>query len=287
MKITKQFTSRESKSLDKYLQEIGKVDLLTPEQEIELAIRIKKGDQNALETLTKANLRFVVSVAKQFQNQGLSLGDLINEGNLGLIKAAKRFDETRGFKFISYAVWWIRQSIMQAIAEQSRMVRLPLNRVGELNKIGKAYSKLEQEFERKPNAQELARELDMDVEDVANSLQLYGRHISVDAPFQNGDDNKNNLLDVMVNEEQPSPDITLMSESLKNEVQNVLSTLSEKEADVLRLYFGINSERSATLEEIGERFNLTRERVRQIKEKAIRTLRHAARTKNLKSYLGQ
>ena len=287
MKITKQFTSRESKSLDKYLQEIGKVDLLTPEQEIELAIRIKKGDQNALETLTKANLRFVVSVAKQFQNQGLSLGDLINEGNLGLIKAAKRFDETRGFKFISYAVWWIRQSIMQAIAEQSRMVRLPLNRVGELNKIGKAYSKLEQEYERKPNAQELARELDMDVEDVANSLQLYGRHISVDAPFQNGDDNKNNLLDVMVNEEQPSPDITLMSESLKNEVQNVLSTLSEKEADVLRLYFGINSERSATLEEIGERFNLTRERDRQIKEKAIRTLRHAPRTKNLKSYLGQ
>ena len=287
MKITKQFTSRESKSLDKYLQEIGKVDLLTPDQEIELAIRIKRGDQNALETLTKANLRFVVSVAKQFQNQGLSLGDLINEGNLGLIKAAKRFDETRGFKFISYAVWWIRQSIMQAIAEQSRMVRLPLNRVGELNKIGKAYSKLEQEYERKPNAQELARELDMDVEDVANSLQLYGRHISVDAPFQNGDDNKNNLLDVMVNEEQPSPDITLMGESLKNEVQNVLSTLSEKEADVLRLYFGINSERSATLEEIGEKFNLTRERVRQIKEKAIRTLRHAQRTKNLKSYLGQ
>jgi len=287
LKITKQFTSRESKSLDKYLQEIGKVDLLTPDQEIELAIRIKRGDQNALETLTKANLRFVVSVAKQFQNQGLSLGDLINEGNLGLIKAAKRFDETRGFKFISYAVWWIRQSIMQAIAEQSRMVRLPLNRVGELNKIGKAYSKLEQEYERKPNAQELARELDMDVEDVANSLQLYGRHISVDAPFQNGDDNKNNLLDVMVNEEQPSPDITLMGESLKNEVQNVLSTLSEKEADVLRLYFGINSERSATLEEIGEKFNLTRERVRQIKEKAIRTLRHAQRTKNLKSYLGQ
>jgi RNA polymerase primary sigma factor len=286
LKITKQFTSRESKSLDKYLQEIGKVDLLTPEQEIELAIRIKKGDQTALETLTKANLRFVVSVAKQFQNQGLSLGDLINEGNLGLIKAAKRFDETRGFKFISYAVWWIRQSIMQAIAEQSRMVRLPLNRVGELNKIGKAYSKLEQEYERKPNAQELAQELDMDVEDVANSLQLYGRHISVDAPFQNGDDNKNNLLDVMVNEEQPSPDVTLMGESLKNEVQNVLSTLSEKEADVLRLYFGINSERSATLEEIGEKFNLTRERVRQIKEKAIRTLRHAQRTKNLKAYLG-
>lgn len=286
MKITKQFTSRESKSLDKYLQEIGKVDLLTPEQEIELAKRIKKGDQIALESLTKANLRFVVSVAKQFQNQGLSLGDLINEGNLGLIKAAKRFDETRGFKFISYAVWWIRQSIMQAIAEQSRMVRLPLNRVGELNKIGKAYSKLEQEYERKPNAAELAQELDMDAEEVANSLQLYGRHVSVDAPFQNGDDNKNNLLDVMVNEEQPSPDINLMSESLKNEVANVLSTLSEKEADVLKLYFGINSERSATLEEIGERFNLTRERVRQIKEKAIRSLRHTPRSKNLRSYLG-
>ena len=286
MKITKQFTSRESKSLDKYLQEIGKVDLLTPEQEIELAIRIKKGDQTALEALTKANLRFVVSVAKQFQNQGLSLGDLINEGNLGLIKAAKRFDETRGFKFISYAVWWIRQSIMQAIAEQSRMVRLPLNRVGELNKIGKAYSKLEQEYERKPNAAELAQELDMDADEVANSLQLYGRHVSVDAPFQNGDDNKNNLLDVMVNEEQPSPDINLMSESLKNEVANVLSTLSEKEADVLKLYFGINSERSATLEEIGERFNLTRERVRQIKEKAIRSLRHTPRSKNLRSYLG-
>jgi RNA polymerase primary sigma factor len=286
LKITKQFTSRESKSLDKYLQEIGKVDLLTPEQEIELAKRIKKGDQTALESLTKANLRFVVSVAKQFQNQGLSLGDLINEGNLGLIKAAKRFDETRGFKFISYAVWWIRQSIMQAIAEQSRMVRLPLNRVGELNKIGKAYSKLEQEYERKPNAAELAQELDMDAEEVANSLQLYGRHVSVDAPFQNGDDNKNNLLDVMVNEEQPSPDINLMSESLKNEVANVLSTLSEKEADVLKLYFGINSERSATLEEIGERFNLTRERVRQIKEKAIRSLRHTPKSKNLRSYLG-
>jgi len=286
LKITKQFTSRESKSLDKYLQEIGKVDLLTPDQEIELAKRIKKGDQTALESLTKANLRFVVSVAKQFQNQGLSLGDLINEGNLGLIKAAKRFDETRGFKFISYAVWWIRQSIMQAIAEQSRMVRLPLNRVGELNKIGKAYSKLEQEYERKPNAAELAQELDMDADEVANSLQLYGRHVSVDAPFQNGDDNKNNLLDVMVNEEQPSPDINLMSESLKNEVANVLSTLSEKEADVLKLYFGINSERSATLEEIGERFNLTRERVRQIKEKALRNLRHSKRSGRLKTYLG-
>ena len=286
MKITKQFTSRESKSLDKYLQEIGKVDLLTPDQEIELAIRIKQGDKLALESLTKANLRFVVSVAKQYQNQGLSLGDLINEGNLGLIKAAKRFDETRGFKFISYAVWWIRQSIMQAIAEQSRMVRLPLNRVGTLNKLGKAFTKLEQEFERKPTAAELGEELDMDAEEVANTLQLYGRHVSMDAPVKEGDDNKNSLLDLISNEQQPSPDVNLMHESLKNEVESALSTLSEREANVLRLYFGINSERSATLEEIGERFDLTRERVRQIKEKAIRSLRHPSRSKNLKAYLG-
>jgi len=286
LKITKQFTSRESKSLDKYLQEIGKVDLLTPEQEIELARRIKKGDKLALEALTKANLRFVVSVAKQYQNQGLSLGDLINEGNLGLIKAAERFDETRGFKFISYAVWWIRQSIMQAIAEQSRMVRLPLNRVGTLNKLGKAYTKLEQEFERKPTTEELGQELEMDADEVANTMQLYGRHISMDAPVKEGDDNKNSLLDLISNDQQPSPDILLMHESLKNEVESVLSTLSEREANVLRLYFGINSERSATLEEIGERFDLTRERVRQIKEKAIRSLRHPSRSKNLKAYLG-
>ncbi len=285
MKITKQFTNRESKSLDKYLQDIGKVDLLTPEQEIELAKRIKKGDQQALETLTKANLRFVVSVAKQFQNQGLSLNDLINEGNLGLIKAAKRFDETRGFKFISYAVWWIRQSIMQAIAEQSRMVRLPLNRIGTLNKLGKAYSKLEQEYERKPNPSELAAELDMDADEVSNTLQLYGRHVSVDAPLKEGED-KNSLLDIIVNDQQPSPDGSLMQESLKNEVEDVLSTLSEREAEVLKLYFGINSEHSATLEEIGERFNLTRERVRQIKEKALRSLRYASKSKNLRVYLG-
>ena len=285
LKITKQFTNRESKSLDQYLLEIGKVDLITPDMEIELAKRIKKGDRRALESLTKANLRFVVSVAKQFQNQGLSLGDLINEGNLGLIKAAERFDETRGFKFISYAVWWIRQSIMQAIAEQSRMVRLPLNRVGTLNKLGKAYSKLEQEFERKPSAAELATELDMKAEEVADTLQLYGRHVSMDAPFS-GDDDKNSLIDILPNEQQPAPDVKLMHESLKSEVETVLSTLSEREANVLRLYFGINSERSATLEEIGERFNLTRERVRQIKEKAIRSLRHPSKSKNLKAYLG-
>jgi RNA polymerase primary sigma factor len=286
LKITKQFTNRESKSLDQYLQEIGKVDLLTPDQEIELAIMIKKGDRHALETLTKANLRFVVSVAKQFQNQGLSLGDLINEGNLGLIKAAQRFDETRGFKFISYAVWWIRQSIMQAIAEQSRIVRLPLNRVGSLGKLSKAYRDLEQEFERKPTTEELAQVLDMNVEEVADTMQLYGRHVSMDAPLKEGDDNKNSLGDILVNEQQPSPDGTLMKESLKQEVENVLSTLNEREAEVIKLYFGINSEHAATLEEIGERFNLTRERVRQIKEKALRSLRYASRSSSLKAYLG-
>ncbi len=285
MKITKQFTNRESKSLDQYLQEIGKVDLLTPNQEIELAIRIKKGDKLALESLTKANLRFVVSVAKQFQNQGLSLGDLINEGNLGLIKAAQKFDETRGFKFISYAVWWIRQSIMQAIADQSRMVRLPLNRVGSLSKIGKAYRDLEQEYERTPTTTELAAILDMSADDVAYALQISGRHVSMDAPFS-GDDDKNSLIDVLPNDQQPSPDGNLMTESLKNEVANILSGLTEKEAEVIRLYFGIGGERSATLEEIGERFNLTRERVRQIKEKAIRNLRHSPQSKRLKAYLG-
>ncbi len=284
MRITKQFTNRESQSLDKYLQEIGKVSLLTPDQEIELAVKIKKGDRFALETLTKANLRFVVSVAKQYQNQGLSLGDLINEGNLGLIKAAKRFDETRGFKFISYAVWWIRQSILQALAEQSRIVRLPLNRVGALNKIGKAYSNLEQEFEREPNANELAQELDMDVSEVADTLKISGRHVSMDAPFANGEENR--LLDVIQNDQQPSPDQSLMTESLKAEIERALSTLTEREAEVIKLYFGLNKEHSLTLEEIGEKFNLTRERVRQIKEKAIRRLRHASRSKNLRTYLG-
>lgn len=284
MKITKQFTNRESLSLDKYLQEIGKVDLLTPEDEIELAIRIKKGDEKALEKLVKANLRFVVSVAKQYQNQGLSLGDLINEGNLGLIKAAKRFDETRGFKFISYAVWWIRQSILQALAEQSRIVRLPLNRVGALNKIGKAYSNLEQEFEREPSAQELAQELDMDISEITDALRVSGRHVSMDAPFAQGEDNR--LLDVLSNEEVPSPDHSLMNESLKKEIERALSTLTDREAEVIKLYFGLNGEHSLTLEEIGEKFNLTRERVRQIKEKAIRRLRHTSRSKNLRAYLG-
>lgn len=284
MKIQKQFTYRESQSLDKYLQEIGKVDLLTAEEEIELAIKIKTGDKKALEKLTKANLRFVVSVAKQYQNQGLSLGDLINEGNLGLIKAGKRFDETRGFKFISYAVWWIRQSILQALAEQSRIVRLPLNRVGALNKIGKAYSNLEQEFEREPNEDELAIELEMDVKEVSDTLQISSKHVSVDAPFAQGEENR--LLDVMKNDEQPSPDTTLLSESLKTEITRALSALSEREAEVLRLYYGIESDHAMTLEEIGEKFNLTRERVRQIKEKAIRRLRHASKSKHLRTYLG-
>jgi RNA polymerase primary sigma factor len=284
VKITKQYTNRESQSLDKYLQEIGKVELLVPQEEIELARRIKKGDQKSLEKLTKANLRFVVSVAKQYQNQGLSLGDLINEGNLGLIKAAKRFDETRGFKFISYAVWWIRQSILQALAEQSRIVRLPLNRVGALNKIGKAFSTLEQEFEREPSASELAEELDMSLFEVSDTLKISGRHLSMDAPFAQGEDNR--LLDVIQDHRQPSPDVGLMEESLKIEVRRALATLSEREAQVIRLYFGLDQEHSLTLEEIGEKFNLTRERVRQIKEKAIRRLRHASRSKALRAYLG-
>jgi RNA polymerase primary sigma factor len=283
-KVTKQYTNRESQSLDKYLQEIGKVELLDPEEEIELARRIKKGDQKALEKLTKANLRFVVSVAKQYQNQGLSLGDLINEGNLGLIKAAKRFDETRGFKFISYAVWWIRQSILQALAEQSRIVRLPLNRVGALNKIGKAFSTLEQEFEREPSASELAEELDMSLFEVADTLKISGRHLSMDAPFAQGEENR--LLDVIQDERTPLPDHQLIKESLSKEVERALGTLTEREAEVIRLYFGLGREHSLTLEEIGEKFQLTRERVRQIKEKAIRRLRHASRSKQLRAYLG-
>jgi RNA polymerase primary sigma factor len=286
LKLTKQFTNRESKSLDQYLQEIGKVDLISPEEEIELAKKIKKGDRIALERLTKANLRFVVSVAKQFQNQGLALGDLINEGNMGLIKAAERFDETRGFKFISYAVWWIRQSIMQAIAEQSRLVRLPLNRIGTLNKLNRAYRELEQEYERKPNAEELARFLEMNKEDILSAIEHYGRHISVDAPLKTSEENKNSLLDVLTNDKNPSPDNDLMTESLKKEIKTILSALNGKEAEVIKLYYGIDTERSATLEEIGERFNLTRERVRQIKEKAIRTLRHAPKAKNLRVFLG-
>lgn len=284
MKITKQFTNREAQSLDKYLQEIGKVSLLTAEDEIELAIKIKQGDPEALEKLTRSNLRFVVSVAKQYQNQGLSLGDLINEGNLGLIKAARRFDETRGFKFISYAVWWIRQSILQALAEQSRIVRLPLNRVGVLNRIGKAYRNLEQEFEREPSAEEIANELEMDVQDISETLQVSGKHLSFDAPFTQ--DEESRLLDVLESEELPAPDTTLMSESLHAEIQKALSKLSEHEAEVIRLYFGLSNEQPMTLEEIGDRFNLTRERIRQIKEKAIRRLRNATRSKDLKKYLG-
>ena len=284
MKITRQFTQRESQSLDKYFHEIGKVSLLTAEQEVELAIKIKLGDSEALEKLTKANLRFVVSVAKQYQNQGLSLGDLINEGNLGLIKAARRFDETRGFKFISYAVWWIRQSIMQALAEQSRIVRLPLNRVGALNKIGKAYSNLEQEFEREPSPEELAEELEMKVDDVSEAMTLSAKAVSMDAPFNQTEENR--LLDVLENEELPAPDNILMSESLKEEVERALSKLAEREAEVIRLYFGFGTDEPLTLEEIGEKFNLTRERVRQIKEKAIRRLRNTTRSKELKKYLG-
>ena len=287
MRITKQYTNRESQSLDKYLQEIGRVELLSPQDEIDLARQIKQGGdpgERALERLTKANLRFVVSVAKQYQNQGLSLGDLINEGNLGLIKAAKRFDETRGFKFISYAVWWIRQSILQALAEQSRIVRLPLNRVGALNKIGKKFSELEQAFEREPPSAELAEQLDMSMMEIADTIKISGRHLSVDAPFSDGEDNR--LLDVLPNEQQPPPDSGLITESLRIEVRRALSTLSEREAEVIRLYFGLDNEHSLTLEEIGERFNLTRERVRQIKEKAIRRLRHASRSKALRAYLG-
>lgn len=284
MKISKQFTNRDSHSLDKYLQEIGKVDLLTPDQEIDYSERIKRGDQVALEKLVKANLRFVVSVAKQYQNQGLSLGDLINEGNLGLIKAAKRFDETRGFKFISYAVWWIRQSILQALAEQSRIVRLPLNRVGALNKIGRTLNNLEQEFEREPTASEIAKELEMDLDEVSETLRMSSRHVSMDAPFAQGDENS--LLDILESDENPLPDTSLMSASLRNEIERVLSTLTEREAAVIKLYFGFDDENSLTLEEIGEQFHLTRERVRQIKEKAIRRLRHTSRSKNLRAYLG-
>lgn len=284
LKITKSITNRESQSLDKYLQEIGREDLITAEQEVELAQRIKLGDQAALEKLTKANLRFVVSVAKQYQNQGLTLPDLINEGNLGLIKAAQRFDETRGFKFISYAVWWIRQSVLQALAEQSRIVRLPLNQVGSLNKINKAFSRLEQEFERPPSAGELANILDIPEEKVKDSLKISGRHVSVDAPFTDGEDNS--LLDVMVNNDSPKADIQLMRESLQREIERSLATLNERERDVISLFFGIGMKHGLTLEEIGTKFDLTRERVRQIKEKAIRRLRQNSRSKLLKTYLG-
>lgn len=283
LKITKSITNRESASLDKYLQEIGREDLITVEEEVELAQAIKKGDKKALEKLTRANLRFVVSVAKQYQNQGLSLPDLINEGNLGLIKAAEKFDETRGFKFISYAVWWIRQSILQALAEQSRIVRLPLNQVGSLNKINKAFQKFEQEHERRPSAEELAHELDIPVEKVTDSLKVSGRHISMDAPFVEGEDNS--LLDVLVNDDAPSADRALVNESLQKEIDRALGTLTERESDIIKMFFGIGCQ-EMTLEEIGDKFQLTRERVRQIKEKAIRRLRQDSRSKLLKTYLG-
>ena len=283
LKITKSITNRESASLDKYLQEIGKEELISVEEEVELAQRIKKGDKEALEKLTKANLRFVVSVAKQYQNQGLSLPDLINEGNLGLIKAAEKFDETRGFKFISYAVWWIRQSILQALAEQSRIVRLPLNQVGSLNKINKAFARFEQEHERTPSAEELANELELPKEKVTDTLRVAGRHISVDAPFADGEDNS--LLDVLVNTDSPNADRGLINESLATEVERALEILTERERDIIRYFFGIGCS-EMTLEEIGEKFDLTRERVRQIKEKAIRKLRQSSRSGILKSYLG-
>jgi RNA polymerase primary sigma factor len=286
LKISKQVTNRETASLDKYLQEIGRVELITAEEEVELAKRIKAGDQAALEKLTKANLRFVVSVSKQYQNQGLTLPDLINEGNLGLIKAGQRFDETRGFKFISYAVWWIRQSILQALAEQSRIVRLPLNKIGSINKINKTFSLLEQEFEREPSADEIATILDLTEEDVKDAMKINGRHVSMDAPLVSGEDDANSMYDVMVSEDSPNPDSGLIHESLRREIERALHTLTSREADVVRLYFGLGGEHPKTLEEIGERFDLTRERVRQIKEKAIRRLKHTSRSKILKSYLG-
>ncbi|MGE0771985.1 MAG: RNA polymerase sigma factor RpoD/SigA [Cyclobacteriaceae bacterium] len=284
LKITKQITNRETQSLDKYLSEIARIDLITAEEEVELAKRIKEGDQVALEKLVKANLRFVVSVAKQYQNNGLTLSDLINEGNLGLIKAASRFDETRGFKFISYAVWWIRQSIMQALAEQSRIVRLPLNRVGSLNKINKTLSDLEQKHQREPTDQELADALDMTVDEVQANLNYRGRKVSVDAPFAQGEDGT--LLDVMSDETEKTPDNGLMMNSLEVEVKRALSTLTQREAEVLSLYYGLSGGHAITLEEIGAQFDLTRERVRQIKENATRKLRHTSRSKELKSYLG-
>lgn len=283
LKITKSITNRESASLDKYLQEIGREDLITVEEEVELAQRIRQGDRRALEKLTRANLRFVVSVAKQYQNQGLTLPDLINEGNLGLIKAAEKFDETRGFKFISYAVWWIRQSILQALAEQSRIVRLPLNQVGSLNKINKAFSRFEQENERRPSAEELADDLEIPADKIADTLKVSGRHISVDAPFVEGEDNS--LLDVLINNDSPNADNSLIKESLGKEIDRALSTLTEREANIVKHFFGVGCV-EMTLEEIGEKFGLTRERVRQIKEKAIRRLRHSSKSKLLKSYLG-
>lgn len=286
LKITKQVTNRETASLDKYLQEISRLELLTADQEVELAQRIKAGDRVALERLTKANLRFVVSVAKQYQNQGMSLPDLINEGNVGLIKAAERFDETRGFKFISYAVWWIRQSILQALAEQARIVRLPLNKIGTINKINRAFSELEQQLERPPSADELAEHLEITVAEVRQSLKNNGRHVSMDAPLVEGDESSSSMYDVLPNDALPTPEKNLILESLQKEIERSLSTLTAREGDVVRLYFGLSGRSPLTLEEIGERFELTRERVRQIKEKAIRRLKHTSRSRMLQSYLG-
>lgn len=286
LKITKQVTNRETASLDKYLQEIARVDLITAEEEVELARRIKAGDIVALERLTKANLRFVVSVSKQYQNQGLSLPDLINEGNLGLIKAAKRFDETRGFKFISYAVWWIRQSILQALSEQARIVRLPLNKIASINKINKSFSELEQRLERPPSAHELAESLDCTISEVRTAFASSGRHISMDAPLKVGDESSSSMYDILENDTLPSPEKALLHDSLSKEIGRSLSTLTVREGDVVRLYFGLNGKSPLTLEEIGQHFDLTRERVRQIKEKAIRRLKHTSRSKMLKAYLG-
>ncbi len=286
LKITKQVTNRETASLDKYLQEIGRVDLITAEEEVELARKIREGDKVALERLTKANLRFVVSVAKQYQNQGMSLPDLINEGNVGLIKAAERFDETRGFKFISYAVWWIRQSILQALAEQARIVRLPLNKIGTINKINRAFSELEQKLERPPSAEEMADFLGVSVEDVRQSINNNGRHVSMDAPLVEGDESSSSMYDVLPNDSLPEPEKNLVVDSLRKDIERSLSTLTSREGDVVRLYFGLNGKSPLTLEEIGDHFELTRERVRQIKEKAIRRLKHTSRSRMLKSYLG-
>lgn len=286
LKITKQVTNRETASLDKYLQEIAKVSMITPEEEVDLAQRIRKGDRRALEKLTKANLRFVVSVAKQYQNQGLALPDLINEGNVGLIKAAERFDESRGFKFISYAVWWIRQSILQALAEQARIVRLPLNKIGTINKIGRAFSELEQRHERPPSAEELAEFLDISITEVKSSLKNNGRHVSMDAPLVAGDESSSSMYDVLPNDGLPGPEKDVMRESLQKEIERSLSTLTHREGEVVRMYFGLNGVNQLTLEEIGLRFDLTRERVRQIKEKAIRRLKQTTRSKALKLYLG-
>ncbi|MBN2486684.1 MAG: RNA polymerase sigma factor RpoD/SigA [Bacteroidales bacterium] len=284
LKIIKQVTNRDTPSLDKYLHEIGKEELISAEEEVELARKIRKGDPDALDKLIKANLRFVVSVSKQYQNQGLSLPDLINEGNLGLIKAAQRFDETRGFKFISYAVWWIRQSILQALAEQARIVRLPLNKIGSINKINRTFSELEQRFEREPSVQEIAQALEMAPDEVKESLKSSGRHVSMDAPITS--DEEGSMYDVLDNKDTPSPDKGLITDSLRKEIERALSTLTHREANIIRLYFGLNGKHAHTLEEIGEEFNLTRERVRQIKEKAIKRLKNATRCKNLKAYLG-